>query len=120
MNAQLNGNGDFGNDPLDSSVQWDRMPSFPVLPTYNHLKEERRRLNRRLAMVRSSEYSTALARHRRFISKASEAEKRGAPFALVIDDGRRFMEPVDLVQLMHEKMDEMSIPQCHEPKSCFP
>ena len=120
MNAQLTSDGDFGTDPLDFGVQWVDMPSLPVLPTYNHLRAERQRLNRRLAAVRGSEISTAMARYRRFVTKVSEAEKRGAAIALVVDDGKRFMEPVDLVQLLHDKLDEHRVPSFHELKAFFP
>lgn len=118
MNAQLMGLEDQLDAPLDSNVQWGRM-AVP-LPTYNHLRAERDRLNRRLAVIRSTEYSTAMARYRRFVGKASEAEKRGVPMALVIEDDRRFMEPVDLVELLHAKLDEMRVPPMHQPKACFP
>lgn len=72
-------------------------------------QNERHRLNERIRSIEDRALRRSLAKYRAEISKPSEFAKRGVGEVVVNWNGKTFFEPVDLLPLVHDWLDQHGV-----------
>jgi hypothetical protein len=77
---------------------------------------ERRRLNDRIHLISGSEMSRELATLRKQLCKRDAVEERGCGMVMAHSNGRRFLEPADLVAKLHAWLDARGVERNPPPR----
>ncbi len=79
------------------------------------MSNERQRLNRRIHSITGTQLSRDLKYYRKFKSSKQQVQLRGAAVHMVTTpSGRKFLEPVDIINICHNWLDEHNVQSCTE------
>lgn len=72
--------------------------------------KERRRLNRRIHSISATRLARDLAKYRKYVCMPSSRTERGVGLVRVEFEGRVFHEPIDLLPILHNWLDQKQVP----------
>lgn len=70
---------------------------------------ERERLKARIKLISGTPLSRELAKHRILLCKEDNVDARGCGMSITLVNGKRIVEPADLMEKLHQWLDERNV-----------